>query len=349
MACTSITTTTTTTTTGIEGQSVSSFTYEKQVISEVSSDVFTHHAAAGRNKNDKNNKMREAIICAIINNKVPETYYLTEQWRGLKTAVDGFLAECGAGAGGGGGSYSDVKCILKGGQGHNYDFSVVFTSGISGEGTSTTTHHVEFKFNASKVSDTPQFVSPMKPSQYLSGSYEEYFYDKYMAQIAAAATAAEATTTTTIPDRAEWLKQIHNNAPACVKHLQDKYYAGCAKSSQFTKAAHDIAFYQLAKKLSAESIRGFITEHGLDIVKLSEYLRESQEGKTYMLFQPATATAGPTITLQRVDPADYNIVSCVPNPGKSRYDCVTQSGKKVRVLLRWKNGNGIAFPAFQIS
>ena len=346
MACTSITTTTTT---GIEGRSVSSFTYEKQVISEVSSDVFTHHAAAGRNKNDKNNKMREAIICAIINNKVPETYYLTEQWRGLKTAVDGFLAECGAGAGGGGGSYSDVKCILKGGQGHNYDFSVVFTSGISGEGTSTTTHHVEFKFNASKVSDTPQFVSPMKPSQYLSGSYEEYFYDKYMAQIAAAATAAEATTTTTIPDRAEWLKQIHNNAPACVKHLQDKYYAGCAKSSQFTKAAHDIAFYQLAKKLSAESIRGFITEHGLDIVKLSEYLRESQEGKTYMLFQPATATAGPTITLQRVDPADYNIVSCVPNPGKSRYDCVTQSGKKVRVLLRWKNGNGIAFPAFQIS
>jgi hypothetical protein len=317
------------------------FTYEKQVISEVSSDVFTHHAAAGRNKNDKNNKMREAIICAIINNKVPETYYLTEQWRALKAAVDGFLAECGAGAGGGG-SYSDVKCILKGGQGHNYDFSVVFTSGGGEDAVAAATYHVEFKFNASKVSDTPQFVSPMKPSQYLSGSYEEYFYDKSMAQIAAEAA-------TTIPDRAEWLKQIHNNAPACVKHLQDKYYAGCAKSSQYTKSADDIAFYQLAKKLSAESIRGFITEHSLDIVKLSEYLRESQEGKTYMLFQPATATAGPTITLQRVDPADYNIVSCVPNPGKSRYDCVTQSGKKVRVLLRWKNGNGIAFPAFQIS
>jgi hypothetical protein len=332
--------------TGIDGQSIllSPFTYEKQTISAVSSDVFTHHAAAGRNKNDKNNKMREAIICAIINNQVPDTYYLTERWRALKHAVDGFLAECGAG----GGSYSEVKCILKGGQGHNYDFSVVFTGDISGEGaatttsTSTSTYHVEFKFNASKVSDTPQFVSPMKPSQYLSGSYEEYFYDKYMAQIAAEAA-------TTIPDRAEWLKQIHNNAPACVKHLQDKYYAGCAKSSQFTKAAHDIAFYQLAKKLSAESIRGFITENDLNIVKLSEYLRESQEGKTYMLFQPATATAGPTITLQRVDPADYNIVSCVPNPGKSRYDCVTQTGKKVRVLLRWKNGNGIAFPAFQIS
>jgi len=63
----------------------------------------------------------------------------------------------------------------------------------------------------------------------------------------------------------------------------------------------------------------------------------------------SAAAAGPVITLQRVDPADYNIVSCVKNPAKSRYECETQSGKKINVLLRWKNGNGIAFPAFQIS
>lgn len=321
---------------------LSPFTYQGQTISSVSyDDVLTQHAAADRGQNDKNNKMREAIIGAIINDRIPDTYYLTERWRALKTAVCGFLTQCfGSGNETG---YSRVECIPAAGRGYNYDFSVVFTSE---EGVAST-HHVEFKFNAAKVSDAPQFVSPMKPSQYLSGSYEEYFYDKYMARIAAAAAAAA----TTIPDRAEWLKQIHNNAPACVKHLQDKYYAGCAKSSQFTKAPEDIAFYELCKKLSTESIRGFIAEHNLNIVKLSEYLRESQEGKTYMLFQPATAAAaaGPTIKLQRVDPADYNIVSCAPNPSKSRYDCVTQSGKKVRVLLRWKNGNGIAFPAFQIS
>lgn len=332
---------------------LSPFTYQGQTISSVSyDDVLTQHAAADRGQNDKNNKMREAIIGAIINNQIPETYYLTERWRALKTAVDGFLAECGGGGGGNETGYSRVECIPAAGRGHNYDFSVKFTGRNSEDtattttttNTNTTTYHVEFKFNAAKVSDAPQFVSPMKPSQYLSGSYEEYFYDKYMARIAAAAAAA-----TTIPDRTEWLKQIHNNAPVCVKHLQDKYYAGCAKSSQFTKAADDIAFYELCKKVSTESIRGFIAEHDLNIVKLSEYLRESQEGKTYMLFQPAAAAAGPTITLQRVDPADYNIVSCAPNPSKSRYDCVTQSGKKVRVLLRWKNGNGIAFPAFQIS
>lgn len=338
------------------------FIYLGQKISVVSSYVFTHDSTkTERSQNDKNNKMREAIIGAIINNRVPPTYYLTERWRNLKQAVVGFLQTCSSStddtgaAAAAAAAYSHVECIPAAGRGHNYDFTIVFTNS---EGVSTT-HHVEFKFNAAKVSDTPQFVSPMKPSQYLSGSYEEYFYDKYMPTIASMAggssdsTSTSTSTTTTLPDRTEWLKQIHNNAPACVKHLQAKYYAGCAVSSQFTNDANDIAFYEMCKKLSSDSIREFITHHDLDIVRLSDYLRESQDGKTYMLFQPATsttaATAAPVITLQRVNPADYTIVSCIKNPEKSRYECVTQSGKKINVLLRWKNGNGIAFPAFQIS
>jgi len=324
------------------------FNYLGQRVAPVSSHVFTETSgSSGRHQNDKNNKMREAIIGAIINDCVPATYYRTERWSALKTAVDGFLHEC-AGA-----RYSRVECIHTAGRGHNYDFTVKFFAdgGGGGDDTATTAEsvcNVEFKFNAAKVSDTPQFVSPMKPSQYLSASYEEYFYDKYLMIIAAAGALA------VIPDRADWLKQIHNNAPVCVKELQDKYYAGCANSSQFTNAADDIAFYELCKKVSTESIRAFISEHDLNIGKLTKYLRESQDGKTYMLFQPVEAAAaaagpGPVITLQRIDPADYNIISCVKNPAKSRYECETQSGKKINVLLRWKNGNGIAFPAFQIS
>ena len=327
------------------------FIYLGQKISVVSSNVFTHHDSTKteRSHNDKNNKMREAIISAIINNRVPSTYYLTERWRNLKHAVVGFIQTCCFGASGESGAH--VECIPAAGRGHNYDFTIVSTDS---EGVGTT-HHVEFKFNAAKVSDAPQFVSPMKPSQYLSASYEEYFYDKYMPAIIDSMAGGNGAAT--LPDRAEWLKQIHNNTPACVKHLQEKYYAGCSISSQFTNDASDIAFYETCKKLSGESIREFITHHDLDIAKLSDYLRESQHGKTYMLFQPAStaataataATPPPIISLQRVNPADYNIVSCIKNPQRSRYDCVTQSGKTIHVLLRWKNGNGIAFPAFQIS
>ena len=322
----------------------------KKQLSAVSSYVLSHHAAADRGQNHDNNTIREAIICAIINDRVPAPYYLTERWRALKNAVDGFLVKCG------GNDYSHVECIPKGGRGHHYDFSVVFTYNDAWSSSSsstppppppppkiTKTFNVEFKFNAAKVSDAPQFVSPMKPSQYLTGNYEEYFYDKYMAKIAAAAGCVA-------PDRTEWLKRIHNNAPACVKELQAKYYAGSTNSSQFTNAAEDIAFHDLCITLSKESISTFITEYDLTTSELSEYLIKSQEEKRYMLFQPAAVAGGvPTITLQCVDPADYTIVSCKKNPELSRYECVTQSGKKINVLLRWKNGNGIAFPAFQIS
>ena len=314
------------------------FTGFKTQLSAVSSYVLTHHAAADRGQNHENNTIREAIICAIINGHVPAPYYLTERWRALKNAVDGFLVECG------GNDYSRVKCIPKGGRGHHYDFSVVFTYCDATTGITTTkTFNVEFKFNAAKVSDAPQFVSPMKPSQYfLSGNYEESFYDKYMAKIVAAAGCVA-------PDRAEWLKQIHGDKPACVKELKDRYRAGSRKFRS-TGLASDIAFHDLCSTLSKESIGTFITEHELDTSKLSDYLIKSQDKKLYMLFQPASVSSGvPTITLQSVDPADYTIASYKKNPELSRYDCITQSGKKMEVLLRWKNGNGIAFPAFQIS
>lgn len=306
-------------------------------------------ASHGRSENDKNNKLREAIICAIIDNKVPASYYKTDIWCGMKQSVDGFLHEVmkreggggggSSGGGGGGGSeYAHVECSHAAGRGNNYDFLITFT-GIDGVKKE---HKVEFKFNASKISDTPQFVSPMKPSQYLSSSYEEFFYDNYMGKMVGADLL--------LPCREEWLKQIHNNAPPCIKHLQDKYYAGCSSSSQFTNAPDDIAFYNLCKQLSKESIAKFIAENELDIAKLSGYLRESQEGKLYMLFQPAdTAGESASIKLQTVDNAHYNIVSCVKNPKNSRYECVNETGKKIKILLRWKNGNGIAFPAFQIS
>lgn len=34
---------------------------------------------------------------------------------------------------------------------------------------------------------------------------------------------------------------------------------------------------------------------------------------------------------------------------KTSYIAKTTTNKKISILLRWKNGNGIAFPAFQIS
>lgn len=324
------------------------FIYLGQTITIESVAVFHIITSSKRRDNDKNNKVREAIITAIINNEVPSEYYDDPRWVVLKTSVNHFLQKCAmettSTSVGGSGSYSHVKCIPAAGRTHSYDFSIQFTysdnnnNDVDGHQPPTTIiHKVEFKNNANKVSDTPQFVSPMKPSQYLSSCYEEYFYDNYFTKIGL-------ETCVVLPPRDEWLKQIHNNSPLCVRHLQDKYYAGCLDSSQFTNAPDDIAFYKLCKKYASESIQTFIATNDLDIEKLSEYLSESQRDKIYMLY-----TLGNGITLQRVNPSDYKIVSYTKNPKRSRYDCLTSTGKKMKVLLRWKNGNGIAFPAFQIS
>ena len=52
---------------------------------------------------------------------------------------------------------------------------------------------------------------------------------------------------------------------------------------------------------------------------------------------------------QTINIDDYTLISVIKQPDKYRYECTSKSGKKIKVLLRWKNGNGIAFPAFQIS
>ena len=53
--------------------------------------------------------------------------------------------------------------------------------------------------------------------------------------------------------------------------------------------------------------------------------------------------------LNKINIEDYTIDTVVKNANKYRYECINKNGKIINILLRWKNGNGIAFPAFQIS
>jgi hypothetical protein len=126
-----------------------------------------------------------------------------------------------------------------------------------------------------------------------------------------------------------------------MKPFQDLYYKGCKRSSQYTGNLFDIAFYESENLFTQESIQLFIQETELNIEMLSSYLRHTQQAKIYMLY------SNNEFILERVNPDDYTIESYTKT--HNCYKCITRSGKKMNVLLRWKNGNGIAFPAFQIS
>ena len=304
------------------------FKYNKSII--------THHSIISFNLsakclNDKNNKIRENIIGAVINNKVPEDYYIIQKWSYIKQIINKWITqlnqlnidnkECNA-----------INCLHKAGRNNNHDFDItLFYNDLTQE-----TFKVELKFNAQTIDCAPQFVSPMKPSQYMSNSYEEYFYKNYLPKIAEAANLL-------MPDEISYLNQIHSNSPKCMKLYQDLYYQGCKQSSKFTNDERAIKFYELCKNMSNESIREFIEFTDLNINMLTEYLFSTQKNKIYMLYY------NKAYILQTPNMENYIIESVNKMPSKYRYECITKSGKTLNVLLRWKNGNGIAFPAFQIS
>ena len=280
-----------------------------------------------RHDNDINNKKREAIIGCIINDKLPNDYYKKSfRWTNLKKAIDLYIKKlC---------EYKNIKdlnkisCIHKAGRTNHYDFKILINDSID--------FNIEFKFNANCLNDTPQFVSPMKPSQYLTYSYEEFYYDNYFKKIVKDYNLD-------LPNKEEYLKEIHSIKPKCLITHQKKYYCGCKKSSKYSGCNNDIEFYESMKKISKDSIHDFIYKYDLNIDKLTHYILNTQKDKFYMLYK------NDNINLETINQDNYKITEIIKEPKLSRFIAKTNNGNKLTILLRWKNGNGIAFPSFQIS
>ena len=303
--------------------------FQRKMITTSSIESFSCFSAP-KNLNDKHNKVRENIISSIINGEIPPHYFENEQWMSLKTNIDNYLDQLNERS-----PYSSVVCKQKGGRKYNYDFDIIFKN-VDGH---QTLRNVEFKFNVNSVNQTPQFVSPVKTSQYMTHSYEEYFFDNYIPQLSALSGFP-------IPNKETYLKEIHSNMPECMKQYQSLYYSGCKASTHFTGDERAIEFYNICKELSAESIQQFIEMADLRPDVLCDYLIKFQSDKIYMLFSKKSE-----IILEKTNIDDYIIdpASYIKNPQKFRFECQSVNGKPIHILLRWKNGNGIAFPSFQIS
>lgn len=283
----------------------------------------------GRSSNDNNNKIRENIIKNMHNIIIDRSYCedpeYGDNWVEFIINFENAIKIICP-------SYKTFIIEHKAGRQHNYDFLITF---YNETGDEIANKKLEFKYNATTISDAPQFVSPMKPSQYLSQSFESYHYDNYLVPLLQEYNCS-------IPDKELYLKKIHGASPECMKEAQNLYYQGCKLSSQFTGEQKAIDFFNKSKAIAKECIKKFIEETDLNIEELSQYLINSQDGKIYLLYK------NEAFKIQSSDD-DYTLVSYTKNPKMSRYEAVTKTGKKIKILLRWKNGNGIAFPAFQIS
>lgn len=279
-----------------------------------------------KQNNNKNNKIRENIIGAIINKQIPNNYYkYSLRWKYLNDEINNYIVLLSNTKNI---TINSYKCIHKASRNNHYDLKIIINDIID--------FNVEFKFNAINITQTPQYVSPMKPSQYLEFNYEEYYYDNYLYKLSDKFNIK-------IPDRNIYLNNIHSNKPECISEYQNKYYNGCKTSSKYSGIQNDIQFYEYSKQLSKNSISKFIENTELKVNILTNYLKTSQENKYYMLFK------NNKFNIQVIDMNNYNIISYIKKPKLSKYIATTMNGTKINILLRWKNGNGIAYPAFQIS
>ena len=263
-----------------------------------------------RSKNDSNNKKRENIIVCIIKNKIPIEYYRYPRWLNLKKGINSYIQKL-----------CEMKCITnienivcnhKAGRGNHYDFKIIINS---------EEFNIEFKFNASCVDDTPQFVSPMKPSQYLNMKFLPWYYDNYLIKIAEYGNLE-------MPSKEEYCKKNHNNKVECMKPYKEKY-------------DNDSKFRAICKKISKEGIKKFIemTEINKDV--LSHKLLESQKNKHYMCYNKNK------FNYDTVDENSYKITKIIKKEN-TNYIYQTATDMKLEIKLRFKNGCGLIFPAFQI-
>lgn len=292
--------------------------------------IYNFNNNKGKANNDLNNKNRETIIKKILENKIPDEYYLLSyRWKKMREEITVYrdtLLEDNTRINRNDFTAKSVKCELKAGRYHNYDFNVIIRYNINGENeveVKTKDLKVELKSGATCVNECPQFVSPTKPSQYLKNkiSFEEYFYDNTLPLIAKEGNLD-------MPEKEEYLKKIHNNSVDCMKEYKKIY-------------DNDKSFNKFAKKVSKESINKYLKLNPLDTEKLTQYLLGKQKDKYYMCYK------NNRFYLDKMSSDNFKITHVIEINGPNII-CMTESGHKLEIKLRWKNGNGIQFPAFQI-
>lgn len=307
------------------------------------SDIEYCQTISTRSGNDEANKKREDIFIQIIKwiacmlfghtSQVPRFVFENPAWNNLYLETERYvftnIPE---------GYEKDNLISLEskkfGGRGKNYDFSIIY--GVNGMPEHI--RDIEFKFNVTEVEGCPQFHSPVEPDKYIISEvpFTKFHYDNYL-------WIYESFMDINKPSYEDYKDDMKfNNKPKdpLLRECQKKYYAGSKGSSQFTDTKEDTAFYQNSKDISEESFKNYFNICELDHRALTKEWLSKQKNKEYMLLKNGK------LHYQKIDEDSYKIVSVEKKC--PMFICTTKNGKTLNVLFRWKNGNGIAFPAFQV-
>lgn len=196
------------------------------------------------------------------------------------------------------------------GRNHHYDFL------LSDEKTS---YKIEFKYNTKSVDKCPQFLN-ISSKSFTNFDYAEYFYEYYLNKVADLYLLD-------LPDKSDYIKNIHKSVPT-IQFLKT------------LKSANDNRHKSIVK----DSISTYLAnlDH-INIDSINTKILETQSGKKYILFHQGQYYCD-FLSDEDLTVSD---IKCVRN--NNVVVLKTLSGYHIEMLLRWKNGIGVLYPAWQIS
>jgi hypothetical protein len=275
------------------------------------------HETSSKDRNDAYNKKRETIICAMINDQIPEEFYSSPHWEILRQNLaiciqNEILPILGIE------DMESIWCEVKAGRKNSHDF-LLKVNGVSAP--------LEFKYGVDCVNDAPQFVSLMKPSQYLEENFEGYFYDNYFHKIHEK-YLLKTGDNRLMASKEVYVKTNHSENVPCLMPYKQLYET-------------DKEFITFCRSIEEEAVGRFIHEVDPKLNILSDKLKTKQKDKIYLLYKDGK------FTTETMNEDLFQLVSVVERKGRC-YICETACGGKISIRLRFKNGCGIQFPALQI-
>ena len=210
-----------------------------------------------------------------------------------------------------------IELEHKGGRVYKYDFLVIINKVLE--------HKFEFKYNCKSIIDYPQIVNIVRPDKYLDINFQEWYYDNYFDKI----VNINPNYNLVKPDKNQYLSEVNNNNPKCLQNFLEIHK--CDKD-----------WNKKCRNISKQAITEFIQKFNLNINELTNYLKKDQIEKKYILYKKGS------FYYDKLDDNTFTLKENIYRNGVNYIVETDNNNYNLQFKLRFKNREGLAFPAFQV-
>jgi hypothetical protein len=320
-------------------------------------DIGAFFKKSSRDQNDATNKVREPVLTLLSSPPTEflanETYgaqwkQVSDEWNKVMTKIAPHTADTTDTADTADtATHHKIKVDLKAGRLFNYDADITFLDGKTG--ATVTKQKAEFKYNAARINELPQFLSLQARYSLFTASpaiptYDEFYYTNYLPKYIAIDTGRNpndpndiklALTELPKPPLAEYINAVTKTSTEDIPFFAQ------------LKEREELLFKKEKSALVDESITQYLALYGsqIDVNAFTAKLVADQTDKHYILWKNGKFHYD-TITQEEMSDLQFHSIK---NGNAIVLQSATKPSIEYHLLLRWRNHKGILNPAWQIS